>query len=943
MIKRLRTSAGALVQLGERIASSGEGEVFRTDRPDRLIKIYHAMDEARLRKLRAMVANPPSDPTLAQGHPSIAWPIDLVAEEGRPVGFVMPRIERAVSMNAIYNPRLRQRHAPGFNWYYLHVAALNVSWIVQAIHAKGYVIGDLKTDNLLVDPGTMVTIIDTDSFQVPDLAGGAVYRCPVGSEGFTPPELIGRDFAEVDRTEVHDRFGLAVIIHLLLAGYHPFNGMWEGQGEAPQRDELIRRGHWPHAETSKLKPGPAAIAPETFHPAVEECFRRAFDIGHVKPRGRPAARDWYHALRAAADDLVPCDANPAHLHAGRSVACPWCARAAGLGVDVFPAHPGADTQPVVLVKRFEQALARGEERRALDLWARHPELAELPYTRHHGKQVKLLVRMLGALDRFIEVLKRDPTNDDLLRRLWQGPPDLAACRSARTEKLGERAIAEIADEIGRRAAAVTRLREAVRGAGNPPDEAGEAAILAAHDGEPALFQTRLVRLQSLLARVDLARRRMERWGRLKAALEAGDDRATAEAWGIDGLLADFADAAPYLDRIQRAAPRAQAFEAFLAHWQQAPEDDDGIWALWSAEPNLGTVGPAQLACSAMGGAVPAERARLAGRRVADRQRLKAAATALPVDPRVVAEAWEAAAWDAARCQDHADIGPLWATIQGALDASARLDDLQALADSGDDAAIAAAWDETTLGAYALPAPLIGRVREAVAQAGFRGPCLAPLLASNAQSAPIADPAAVQIADDGLRLRWHWPDDAPPVAALAARADRFPIGPADVAHRGHGAVIERAAFLASGWARLDGVGSEVFVAVWPARLVGGAIVVPHDIPPIHLARARRLRLAYAIRRQWLRRGVARVKLTAASAFELPALLVYAADRAVPVPGAAGTRTICRIPPLSIKPGEPVAIELPALSEGAAVKATVRVYPERLDALAWLDIRHPAMDG
>ncbi|MBM3601683.1 MAG: hypothetical protein FJX35_26100, partial [Alphaproteobacteria bacterium] len=132
MMRRLRTSAGALVQLGECIASSGEGEVYRTDRNDRVAKIYHAIDEARVRKLRAMVANPPSDPTLAQGHPSIAWPIDLIAENGKAVGFVMPRIDRAVSMNAIYNPRLRQRHAPGFNWYYLHVAALNVSWIVQA-------------------------------------------------------------------------------------------------------------------------------------------------------------------------------------------------------------------------------------------------------------------------------------------------------------------------------------------------------------------------------------------------------------------------------------------------------------------------------------------------------------------------------------------------------------------------------------------------------------------------------------------------------------------------------------------------------------------------------------------------------------------------------------------------------------------------------------------
>lgn len=941
MTRRLRTSSGALVQLTERIASSGEGEVFGTDRPDRLVKIYHAIDEARLKKLRAMVANPPSDPTLAQGHPSIAWPIDLVAEEGRPVGFVMPRIPRAIGMNAIYNPRLRQRHAPGFNWYYLHVAALNVSWIVQAIHAKGYVIGDLKTDNLLVDPGTMVTIIDTDSFQVPDGGGGLVYRCAVGSEGFTPPELIGRDFADLDRTEVHDRFGLAVIVHLLLTGYHPFNGVWSGTEDPPGRDELIRRGHWPHTETSKLRPGPAAIAPEIFHPAIEECFRRAFDIGHVKPRGRPGARDWYHALRAAADDLVPCEVNAAHLHASRSPDCPWCRRAAELGIDVFPDYNGAATQPVVLVKRFELALARGDERRALDLWARHPELAELPYTRHHAKQVKSLVRMLAALDRFVEVYGRDPSNDDLLRRLWEGPPDLSACRTARVQRIGDRTIADIAGEIVRRVASVAQLRQAVRDAGNPPSEAGEAAILAAHDGEPALFQARLMRLQSLLARVDLARWRMERWTRLKTALTAGDDAAIAEAWGTDGLLATFADALPHADRIARAGPRARAFADFITHWRRSPEDDDGLWALWMAEPDLESAGPARLPCADMDGTVPAERAAVAGRRVADRQRLKSAATALPVSPRAVAEAWAAAEWDALRCREHPEIASLWPEIQTALEAAAGLDDLQALVDSGDDAAIAATWDEAAFGTYDLPADLISRVREAVGRAGFGDAVLSPMLAIDREGGPIADPAALVPDDGSLSVRWCWPNAGIAMVALAARFDRFPTGPDDIAHRSHGRTIAQAHYAAEGCARLGAVGPEAFVAIWPARLVAGAVVVAAEVPPLRLARSPRLSLNYTIRRQWLKRDAARLKLMAESAFDLPALRVLGAEGAVPLPDSPGTLAICRIPPLAIKPGEPVNIDLPA-STGPS-KPNLRVYPVDLNALSWLTIRHPRSQG
>jgi hypothetical protein len=776
---------------------------------------------------------------------------------------------------------------------------------------------------------------------VPDGGSGIVHRCAVGSEGFTPPELIGRDFADLDRTEVHDRFGLAVIVHLLLAGYHPFNGVWSGIEDPPGRDELIRRGHWPHAETSKLKPGPAAIAPETFHPAVEECFRRAFDIGHVKPRGRPAARDWYHALRAAADDLVPCEANAAHLHASRSADCPWCRRAAELGVDVFPDYDGAATQPVVLVKRFELALSRGDERRALELWARHPELAELPYTRHHAKQVKLLVRMLAALDRFVEVYGRDPSNDDLLRRLWEGPPDLSTCRTAQTQRIGDRTVADIAGEIVRRATSVARLRQAVRDAGNPPSEAGEAAILAAHDAEPALFQVRLVRLQSLLARVDLARRRMERWTRLKSALAASDDAAMAEAWGSDGLLATFADALAHADRIARAAPRARALADFMAHWRRAPEDDDGLWALWTAEPDLESAGPARLPCADMNGAVPAERAALAGRRVADWQRLKSAATALPANPRVVAEAWAAAEWDAPRCREYPEIAPLWPAIQAALEAAAGLDDLQALADGGDDGAIAAAWDEAAFGAYDLSAALISRVREAVGRAGFGDAVLSPMLAKDREGGPVADPAALASEDGSLCVRWCWPDMGGAMVALAARSDRFPAEPNDIAHRGHGRTIARAGYVAEGCARLGAVGPDAFVAIWPARLVAGAVVVAAQIPPLRLARSPRLSLSYAIRRQWLKRGAARLKLMAEAAFDLPALRVLGADGIVPLPHGPATSAICRIPPLSVKPGEPVDIELPALTGPS--KPNLRVYPADLNDLSWLTIRHPRAQG
>ncbi len=93
----------------------------------------------------------------------------------------------------------------------------------RSIHGFGYVVGDVKPENLLVNASMQVCAIDTDSFQVTDPASGAVYRCTVGTPDYTPPELWGLKFEEIDRTIRHDLFGLAALIYLFLFGKHPYS------------------------------------------------------------------------------------------------------------------------------------------------------------------------------------------------------------------------------------------------------------------------------------------------------------------------------------------------------------------------------------------------------------------------------------------------------------------------------------------------------------------------------------------------------------------------------------------------------------------------------------------------------------------------------------------------------------------------------------------------
>ncbi len=343
-----RDSKGNHISLGKQIASSGEGAVWGTNRRGYLAKIYHSTDPERVKKLEVMVANSPADPTLSQNHISIAWPQDLLRDStGACVGFLMPAIIQAKELLYVYNPLHRKKTAPRFNWYSLHITALNLASIVQEIHAKNYIIGDMKSQNLLVTDRGLVSIIDTDSFQVTDPTTGKVYRCSVGSEGFTPPELIGKDLSILTQNRFHDRFRLAVIIHLLLFGYHPFMGQWNGSGDPPGQDELVRQGFWIHGQNSQMQPSRNTILLDVVHPEIKKCFLKCFNDGHRSPSSRPSAQDWFNALQLGISDLTACKKVANHCYSRVYGKCYWCERANNLGVDIFPAvsNPILPPQP----------------------------------------------------------------------------------------------------------------------------------------------------------------------------------------------------------------------------------------------------------------------------------------------------------------------------------------------------------------------------------------------------------------------------------------------------------------------------------------------------------------------------------------------------------------------------------------------------------------------
>ncbi|HEX2205065.1 MAG TPA: TonB family protein [Longimicrobium sp.] len=338
LVRRRSTNETIALDPALELGVGGEAHVFALPGGGgKVAKLYHRPTLDRARKLARMIEAPPELPP--GGAAALAWPEDLLTDaRGRFVGFLMP-FAAGARVFELYNPVTRRKEAPLFHWGLLHRAGASLAAAFDALHARGYVVGDVNESNILVSPAGTVTLVDTDSFQVRD-GQGVLHRSHVGKAEFTAPELQGMSFAEVDRSAEHDRFGLAVLLFLLLMeGTHPYAARFEGAEEAPPVEERIRAGLFPHAEGAGARPPRLAPPFGTLPPELRALFVTAFVDGHADPSVRPTAAEWRAALEFAEGSLAVCAANGQHRYAAHLGAlCPWCHRTRLLrGRDPFPA------------------------------------------------------------------------------------------------------------------------------------------------------------------------------------------------------------------------------------------------------------------------------------------------------------------------------------------------------------------------------------------------------------------------------------------------------------------------------------------------------------------------------------------------------------------------------------------------------------------------------
>src|SRR5262249_43331526 len=355
------TSKSEIVRLGRRIGIGAEGEVYEIqDQSDLVAKIYHQPPPPE--KAEKLVA------LSRLGNERLfnlsAWPVDVLRDtpDGAVAGFIMKKISQAEEVHALHSPKSRLQKFPEASWAFLIYVAANSARAVAAIHEHGLVIGDVNPKNILVTRKATVYLLDVDSFQVS--VEGKTYRCEGGFPEYTPPELQGVAFRDVDREQEHDCFGLAVVIfQLLFMGRHPYSGRYLGAGEMPLERAIreYRFAYGVDAEARKMRQPPGTLALDSMPSPLVDLFRRAF-----LATDRPRPREWIENLDSLARGLKKCELHSGHYYYRELRDCPWC---------------GIESQARVRLFNF---LLPGEESRRghfrLDEIWKEIESVETPYT-----------------------------------------------------------------------------------------------------------------------------------------------------------------------------------------------------------------------------------------------------------------------------------------------------------------------------------------------------------------------------------------------------------------------------------------------------------------------------------------------------------------------------------------------------------------------------------
>lgn len=353
---------------GHLLGSGGEGAVYEiVGSSDKVLKIYHAthfkteVERSTMeRKLRAMLNM--NVAAVVENKLRLAWPTDIVYENGKMVGFVMPKVTAPLKIFDLYREivpktsltKKRDTVHPGYHWKYSVQYAYNLAWVVNYVHSKGIVIGDLNQNNIVADPNSgAVILIDCDSFDIRDPISKEHFHCTYALPEILAPELqtVGT-LANGNFTRESDNFSLAIhIFRLLMNNADPFGGQitTNASQSAIAANTSIINGECPYVRAVPGKTLHPRMLPLSFLPSsLQTLFRRTFDYTAITAKSRindrARASEWMEALlligqKNPTTPLVTCPKDMSHVYPSHNVSCPWCKVLVAMKQPVRPVPP----------------------------------------------------------------------------------------------------------------------------------------------------------------------------------------------------------------------------------------------------------------------------------------------------------------------------------------------------------------------------------------------------------------------------------------------------------------------------------------------------------------------------------------------------------------------------------------------------------------------------
>lgn len=349
-MKRYVGKSGKIYTLeDDPLGKGGEGAVYPVRfEPSLVAKIYHAdkkLDtEAKRRELQEKVETmcAMNIPSVIQGKLRLAWVKDTLYDNGKFVGYVMPKVDAPYKIFQVTRDD-RTKIFPNFTWKCSVQYAYNLTWIVWFLHLNDIVIGDMNMNNIAVNTVGDVVLIDCDSFDIRNRKTGKHYRCTVGLEELLAPEVqMAGTLSNADFTKASDDFSLAIhIFRLLMNNADPFGAQDVGINKNSMStlpvNRAILNGECPYFRTIPGKKIPDwAPKPDFLPNDIAEAFRRTFNYDQTtalkNAKKRTTAEEWNRLLLKYAEaepnpNLRTCTKNKAHVYPIHNTSCPFCTSA----------------------------------------------------------------------------------------------------------------------------------------------------------------------------------------------------------------------------------------------------------------------------------------------------------------------------------------------------------------------------------------------------------------------------------------------------------------------------------------------------------------------------------------------------------------------------------------------------------------------------------------